>query len=320
VRHLTLLLVLSLAATASTAVAAQAASPVRASGVVLSVASDKHALRIVQSQHVAGATYRGTLPSAVSPGAQVSYSTTGRRASRFVVTGHVDHVLVSGTVVRDGKQLALRLSDGSLLVLPSSRHLKVGSFAHVAVRFPRSGGSPTAPGAGTTPTTPGVGCAKADCSFDMTGSISAIDDATGALTVVPIGGGAALTAKPGTGVATTDVFVGDFVHVTGTQSAATGTYTLTSLDLLIGCDTPDCTIEFDATVDDIQPDGFSVADDQGDEYPFLATPAQLSTIQLGDLVHIVAVQDPTTADYRVRTMTVLGSDPNYQMDPTLTGP
>jgi hypothetical protein len=87
VRHLTFLLVLSLAATASSAVTAQAAAPTRATGVVLSVASEKHTLRIVQSQQVAVAGYRGTLPGAVGPGAQVTYSTTGHRAFRFVVTG-----------------------------------------------------------------------------------------------------------------------------------------------------------------------------------------------------------------------------------------
>jgi hypothetical protein len=322
VRHLTLLLVLSLAAPAATAVAAEAASPPRATAVVLSVSSDKHAVRIVQAQHVASLTYRGTLPSAVHAGAQVEYSTSGQRAFRFVVTGRVDHVVVAGTVERDGKRLGLRAGDGSLLLFPKRRHPKVGSLAHLTVRFSRvgaTGGAPAAPGTGDTPTgTPGVGCARTDCTFDVTGSVTAVDD-SGDVTVLPLGGAAALTAAPGD-VATATVFTGDWVHVTGTQSATTGTYTLSSLVELPGCDTPDCTITFDATVDDIEADGFSVSDEDGDEYPFGATAAQLSTIHVGDLVHIVALQDPTTADYKVRTVTVLASDPNPDPNPGSDGP
>src|SRR3954451_25160109 len=105
-----LLLVLSLAAFAAAGSASQAASPARATGVVLSVSSEKHTLRVVQAQHVTSPTYRGALPSAVHAGAQIEYSTSGQRAFRFVVTGRVDHVVVTGTVERDGKRLALRAS------------------------------------------------------------------------------------------------------------------------------------------------------------------------------------------------------------------
>jgi hypothetical protein len=312
VRHLTSLLILSLAALVVTAVGAQAAPSPRATGVVLSVSGEKHSVRVVQAQHVASLTYRGTLPSAVHAGAQIEFSTSGQRAFRFVVTGRVDHVIVTGTVERDGKRLALRAGDGSLLLFPKRRHPKVGSVAHLTVRFtrgPSAGGGPSTPGTGDTPATaPGAGCERADCTFDVTGSVTAVAD-SGDVTVLPLGGGAAVTATPGD-VATATVFAGDWVHITGTQSAATGVYTLSSLVELPGCDTPDCTITFDATVDDIEADGFSVSDEDGDEYPFIATAAQLSTLQIGDLVHIVAVQDPTTADYRVRAVTVLASDPS----------
>jgi hypothetical protein len=182
----------------------------------------------------------------------------------------------------------------------------------VAVHFARSdaaGSTPVAPGDGSTPTTtPSSSCARADCTFDVTGAVTAVDD-DGDVTLTPIGGGAALTLEPGQ-VDTGDVFVGDFVHVMGTQSAANGSYTLSSLVQLPGCDTPDCAIAFDATVDDIEPDSFSVADDDGDEYPFSATAAQLASVHVGDSVHVVAIQDPTTGDYRVQTITVLASDPD----------
>jgi hypothetical protein len=307
-----LLLVLSLAAFAATGSASQAASPTRASGVVLSVSSEKHTLRVVQAQHVTSPAYRGALPSAVHAGAQIEYSTNGQRAFRVVVTGRVDHVVVTGTVEREGKRLALRASDGSLLLFPKRRHPKVGSVAHLTVRFsrgPSTGGVPATPGTGDAPATaPAAGCARTDCTFDVTGSVTAVAD-SGDVTVLPLGGGAALTAAPGE-VSTAAVFTGDWVHVTGTQNAATGAYTLSSLVELPGCDASDCTITFDATVDDIEADGFSVSDEDGDEYPFGATAAQLSTIRIGDLVHIVAVQDPTTADYRVRTITVLARDPD----------
>jgi hypothetical protein len=312
VRQLMLLFVLALAATAATATMARAAAPVRASGVVLSISSEKHALRIVDGPRIVDASYRGTLPGGVSAGAQISFSTVAKHAFRFVVDGHVDHVLVAGTVVRDGTRLALRLSDGGLVVLPQGRHLKLGAFAHVAVRFKHAGAggsSPAGPGAGGTPKKPAaVGCAKPDCTFDVTGVVTAVDDSSGAVTVAPLAGGASLTAQPGE-VATDNVFVGDFVDVAGTQSADTGIYTLLTLDELPGCDTADCTITLDATVDDIQATSFSVTDDQGDEYPFSATAAQLATLQIDDSVHIVAVQDPTTGDYQVKTVTVVATAP-----------
>jgi len=148
----------------------------------------------------------------------------------------------------------------------------------------------------------------ADCTFDVTGVVTAVDASSGAVTVAPLGGGATLTAQPGD-VNTDDVFVGDFVDVAGTQVAATGVYTMLTLDELPGCDTADCTIAIDGTVDDIQATSFSVFDDQGDEYPFGATAGQLATLQIDDSVHIVAIQDPTTGDYQVKTVTVVAGPP-----------
>jgi hypothetical protein len=312
VRYLMLLFVLALAATATTATTARASAPARASGVVLSVSSEKHALRIVDGPRVVDASYRGALPAGVSTGAQITFSTVAQRAFRFVVDGHVDHVLVSGTVVRDGKRLALRLSDGGLLILSKHRHLKLGTFAHVSVRFTHAGAGGTVPGSGGSPKRPpAVGCATADCSFDVTGIVTTVDDSSGAVTVAPLAGGATLTAQPGQ-VNTDGVLVGDFVEVAGTQAADTGIYTMLTLDGLPGCDNPDCTLTLDATVDDIQATSFSVFDDQGDEYPFSATAAQLATLQIDDTVHIVATQDPTTGDYQVKTVTVLAAGPPLQ--------
>jgi hypothetical protein len=306
-----LLFVLALAA-ATTATPAGAAAPVRTSGVVLSISSEKHALRIVDGPRIVDASYRGTLPVGVSAGAQITFSTVAKRAFRFVVDGHVDRVLVSGTVVRDGPRLALRLSDGGLVVLPKGRHFKLGAFAHVALRFGHAGAggsSPTAPGSGGTPKKPAaVGCAKADCTFDVTGVVTAVDDQSGAVTVAPLGGGAPLTAQPGE-VSTDGVFVGDFVEVTGTQAADSGSYTLLTLDELPGCDTADCTLTLDGTVDDIQATSFSVTDDLGDEYPFSATAAQLAMLQIDDSVHIVALEDPTTGDYQVQTVSLVATAP-----------
>jgi hypothetical protein len=307
VRHLMLLIALTLAAAGSTTAAALAATPVHATGIVLSVSSDK--LRIVEGPKVEDASYRGALPAGVVAGAKITFTVGRHRAAHITVTGHVAHVTVSGTVVRDGKGLALRLTDSSLLILPRSRHLKVGSFAHVVVPFtPFSpgGSTPSNPGTGTTPTTPSTPagkCAKSDCSFDITGTVSLVDDNTGAVTVVPLAGGTGLTALPGQ-ISTNDVFVGDFVHVSGVQNAGTGVYTITALDELPGCDTPDCTVEFDATVDEIDPASITVADDEGDEYPISATASQLAPIAVGDDVHIVAVQDPTTGDYSIKTISV----------------
>jgi hypothetical protein len=311
VRHL--MLVLTLAATVSSATIADGAGvSAHASGVVLGVASEKHLLRIVEGQRVDDLSYRSTLPAGVSPGARVSFSTTGHRAFHFVVSGRVDHVVVFGVVVRSGKERALRLTDASLVPLPKSRHPKLGVPAHTIVRFApvTSGGSaPTTPGTGTTPTGPSdVGCATSACSFDVTGSVSDVEDGSGAITVMPLSGGAALTALPGT-LNTDDVFKGDFVHITGTQSAATGTYTLATLDELPGCDTPDCIVEFDATVDEIDSDSLIVADIDGDEYPIGATAAQLRAVEVDDEAHILAVQDPSTGDYSLKTISVLAKGP-----------
>src|SRR3978361_119544 len=126
VRHLTLLLVLSLAATASLASVARAAAPLRTSGVVLSTSLDRHALRVAEGSRVVGLSFRGSLPVV---GSAVRFAGGGRAALHLVVLGHVDHVLVSGTVVRDGDGLALRLGDGSLLALPKARHPRLGSAA-----------------------------------------------------------------------------------------------------------------------------------------------------------------------------------------------
>ena len=304
-RHLMLLLALTLAAAGSTTTAALASTPTHASGIVLSVSPDK--LRIVEGPKVEDASYRGALPAGVVAGARIAFVVGHHRASHFTVTGHVTHVTVSGTVVRDGKVLALRLTDSSLLILPRSRHLKVGSFAHVVVPFtPASPGGSAPSNPGTTPTTPSTPagkCAKSDCSFDITGTVTAVADSTGAVTVVPLAGGAGLTALPGQ-ISTNDVFEGDFVHMSGVQNAADGVYTITEIDELPGCDTPDCTVEFDASVDEIDPGSITVADDEGDEYPISATASQLAPVAVGDDVHIVAVQDPTTGDYSIKTISV----------------
>jgi hypothetical protein len=311
VRHLMFLLALALAATAATGAPAVAAPSATASGVVLSVASGKHVLRVVEGRRVEDATYRGALPAGVNAGARISFSRAGRRAINLVVGGRVDHVVVFGVVARVGKQLMLRLTDSSLLALPKGRHLKLGAPARLLVRFPPAAGggnTPLTPGTPTTPATPGGGCAKADCSFDVTGTVTAVDDATGSVTVAPLGGGLPLTAQPGS-VNTNDVFAGDFVHVAGTQAAATGVYTLTVLDELPGCDLPDCTLAFDATVDLISPASLTVTDDGGDSYPLAATAAQIRLVKIGDYTHIVAVQDPATGDYRVQTISVLPTPP-----------
>ena len=47
-----------------------------------------------------------------------------------------------------------------------------------------------------------------------------------------------------------------------------------------------------------------MADDEGDEYPISATASQLAPVSVGDDVHIVALQDPTTGDYSIKTITV----------------
>lgn len=311
-RHPMLLLALSLVATASAGAPAMAAPAVRASGVVLSVSNAKHVLRIVEGRRVDDASYLGAVPPGVSPGAKISFSSAGRRALQLAVDGRVDHVVVFGTVARVGTRFMLRLTDSSLLGLPKGHHFKAGESAHLLVRFARvggGGGTPTTPGTTTTPNPPSnVGCARASCTFDVTGSVTAVDDVSGSVTVTPLGGGAAVTAMPGT-INTVDVFVGDFVHIAGTQLAATGVYTLTALDALPGCDTADCTLTFDATVDAIGPGTLTVTDDGGDAYPLLATAAQTGSVHVGDYLHIVAIQDPTTGDYHVQTIKLLPTPP-----------
>ena len=311
-RHPMLVLALSIVATVPAAPAVASPLP-HESGVVLSVSSKRHLLRIVEGRHVADASYRGAVATGVSPGARVGFSRSGRRALQLAVDGRVDHVVVYGVVARVGTRLMLRLTDSSLLALPNGRHPRVGAAAHLVIRFAPLGGGgggggsvPTTPGTTTTPTA--VGCARADCTFDVTGSVTAIDDGSGAVTVAPASGGAALTAQPGT-VDTDGVLIGDFVHIAGTQLAASGVYTLTELDELPGCDTPDCTLTFDATVDEIEPGILTVADDEGNEYPIDATPAQIASVDVGSDVHIVATQDPTTGDYHVQTITLLPAPP-----------
>ena len=301
-RQRPLLFVLALAATAATAVTAQASAPVHAKGVVLSVSSEKHALRIVDGPRVFNASYRGTLPSGLNAGAQVTFSTVSQLSLRFVVVRHVASVVVSGTVVRYGTQLAVRVSDGGLIALPKGQTAKLGAVAKVTVRFTQ----PKAPTPAKTAKPPrAVGCTKADCKFDVTGIVTAVD-ASGAVTVAPPAGGAALTATSGK-IRTANVLVGDFVHVAGTQAAATGVYTIVTLTELPGCDSADCTIVLDAAVVDIQATGFSVSDDQGTVYPFSATAALLATFHVDDSVQIVAIQDPTTGGYEAKTVTVLAT-------------
>ena len=194
-------------------------------------------------------------------------------------SGRVDHVSVIGFVVREGKTLQLRLADGSLLDAPRSSRLKVGALAHVVVRFsatgptvvvpapPSSGGAPAAP---HKPGAPGAShCARTDCSFDVTGVVAAVAN-TGALTINPLAGGDPVIADPGQ-IAVAGVSVGDFVHVVGTQSAATGADTITSLVELPGCDNLDCSVNLDVYVDEVDPGSLIVEDDAGDQYQVSAT-------------------------------------------------
>jgi hypothetical protein len=300
--------------------AASAAVPVRQSAVVLNVVSEKHTLRLVEGPRVVDLHYHAPITAGVSAGARITFEPAGTRATHILLTGRADHVSVPGFVVRAGKLLALRLADGSTLTLPKTSRLAVGTLAHVVVRFLASGttttpspsptpGTTTTPGTTkppttttpTTPTTPTTHCAKSDCTFDTVGSVSAIDG-TGALTIIPVSGGATFVTSPGE-VATDDVYVGDFVHITGTQSSTTGAYALTSLVELVGCDNVSCALTLDATVDEIDATSVIVDDSTGDEYQIDATAQQLAVLTVGESVHIVGTQDPTTGDYTATKIT-----------------
>jgi hypothetical protein len=309
-RRLVLIALALVAACSSTAVA----SLPRQSAVVLSVLSDRHVLRLVEGPRVVDVAYRGQLASGVGPGSRITFAVSGTRAVHLVQSGRADHVRVFGFVVREGKRLALRLADASLLDVPKLNRLKIGALAHVLVRFTPTGATvvtPAPPSTGGAPgSTPKPGapggshCAQASCSFDVTGVVSAVGN-TGALTINPLAGSSPVTADPGQ-VSTSGVSVGDFVHVVGTQSAATGAYTITSLVELPGCDNVDCSLSLDAYVDEVDAASLIVEDDGGDQYQISATAQQLNGIQVGDAVHIDGTQDPTTGDYTATQITDTG--------------
>jgi hypothetical protein len=313
VRHR--LLLTALALLAAPVPAALSAQPARQTAVVLSVLHDRHVLRLVEGPRVVDVSYRGKLASSLSAGARITFELSGSHAVRLVLTGHADHVSVYGFVVRGGKTAELRLADASLLDVPRSSRLKIGALAHVLVRFTTTGPTvmpPTPPSTGGSPTSPhkpgssGTShCSQTSCTFDVTGVVSAVDN-SGALTINPLAGGSSLTVDPGQ-IATAGVSVGDFVHVVGTQSASTGSYTITSLVELPGCDNLDCSVTLDAYVDEVDAASLIVEDDSGDQYQIAATAQQLNGIQVGDSVHIVGTQDPTTGDYTATQITDSGS-------------
>jgi hypothetical protein len=321
VRRRLLLPALALAAFGAQGAAAQAAVPVHDTAVVLSVLGEKHELRLVEGPRVLDAAFHGALPTGVVAGARIGFTMPGKHATHITLSGHVDHVNVPGFVIREGKTLALRLADGSVLALARTANLQVGQLAHVLVRFGANGTSatpvqpttttptgskPTSPGTSTTPTT--SKCAKADCTFDTIGSVQAIDT-SGDLTIIPVAGGSTLVVDPGQ-VGTDDVYIGDFVDIVGTQSATTGTYTLTSLDELVGCDNVSCTLTLDAVVEEVDATSFIVDDQSGDEYQINATAAQLAALQPDDAVHVVGTEDPTTGDYTATTIKDSGPAPS----------
>jgi hypothetical protein len=317
VRRRLLLPALALAAFGAQGTAAEAVVPVHHSAVVLGVLGQKHALRLVEGPRVVDVPFHGALPTGVGAGARITFTMPGKHASHITLTGHTDHVSVPGFVVREGKALELRLADGSTLALVKTANLKIGQLAHVVVRFGANGitGTPvqpstappttTSPGTSTSPTS--SRCARTDCTFDTIGSVQAIDT-QGDLTIIPVAGGSSLVVDPGQ-VGTDDVYVGDFVHVVGTQSATSGAYTLTSLDELVGCDNVSCTLTLDATVDEVDATSFVVDDANGDEYQIGATAAQLATLQPGDAVHIVGTEDPLTGNYTATTIKDSGPAP-----------
>ena len=313
------LLVTVLAALALPGVASAATVPAHTNGVVLAVLGPKHELRVVEGPRVVDVPYRGSLPAGTVAGARIRFVLAHLKASAVTVTGTADHVSVPGFVVQKGKALYLRLADDSLLALSkSSGRLKVGALARVVVRFSKGSivvGTPTAPGTtkptttqpttttpGTT-TTPANGkCVRSDCMFDTVVSVLSIDT-TGALTVLPVTGGAQLVLQPGM-VDTTTVYVGDFLHVTGSQVATTGAYTLASIDELVGCDNATCTLTLDATVDEVDTAAVIVEDQNGDEYQIGASAALLANLSSDQDVHIVGTQDPDTGNYTATTITV----------------
>jgi hypothetical protein len=311
VRRLVLLPALVLAIVAATGAAADAAVPVRQTGIVLNVLAERHVLRLVEGPRVVDIPFHGDLPTGVIPGARITFTMPAKRATHIAVAGHADHVSVPGFVVHAGRTLALRLADGSTLVLTHVGNLKLGQLAHVVVRFRASGSTaaplqptttPSTKTTSTTPgsTTPGSRCAKSDCSLDTIGSVTAIDG-SGDLTILPVAGGAALVLGPGQ-LSTDNVYVGDFVHVVGTQDETTGAYTLTSLDELVGCDNATCTVSLHALVDEIDPSTVIVEDQSGDEFQIDATDAQLAPLQVNDIVDIVGTQDPLTGAYTATTI------------------
>jgi hypothetical protein len=317
-----LLPALALAAFGVSGAAASAAVPVRQTGVVLSVLSEKHALRLVEGPRVVDVPYHGSAPTGVAPGARITFTLPGKHATHITVAGHTDHVSVPGFVVRSGKLLELRLADGSTLALAKTSKLKVGQLAHVLVRFSANGTTvtpvqPTTPATGTKPTSPGTPttpstshCANTACTFDLIGSVQSIDMA-GDLMIIPVSGAASFAVAPGQ-VSTDDVYVGDFVHIVGTQSATTGTYTLTSLDEVVGCDNVSCTLTLDATVDEVDVGSIVVDDQNGDEYQISVTASQIAgppMIQAGDAVHIVGTEDPTTGNYTATSIKDSGPAP-----------
>jgi hypothetical protein len=320
VRRRLLLPALALAAFGAQGAAAQAAVPVHHTAVVLSVLGEKHELRLVEGPRVLDAPYHGALPTGVVAGVRIGFTMPGKHATHITLSGHVDHVNVPGFVIREGKTLALRLADGSVLALARTAKLEVGQLAHVLVRFGANGTSatpvepttttpgtkPTGPGTSTTPTS--SKCARTDCTFETIGSVQSIDS-SGDLTIIPVSGGSTLVVDPGQ-VATDDVYIGDFVHIVGTQSATTGTYTLTSLDELVGCDNVSCTLTLDAVVEEVDATSFIVDDASGDEYQINATAAQLAALNPDDAVHVVGTEDPTTGNYTATTIKDTGPAPS----------
>jgi hypothetical protein len=310
-----LLFVSALVLLATPAVAALASVPVRHTAVVLRVLPERHVLRLVEGPRVVDVSYRRQLPTGVSEGARVTFAISGNHVVHLVPGGRADHVSVFGFVVREGKTLELRLADGSLLDIPRSSRLKIGALAHVVVRFsatgptvvvpapPSTGGPPSAP---HKPGAPGAShCARTDCTFDVTGIVAAVAN-SGALTINPLAGGDPLIADPGQ-IAVAGVSVGDFVHVVGTQSAATGANTITSLVELPGCDNLDCSVNLNVYVDEVDAGSLIVEDDAGDQYQISAPAQQLTGVQVGDAVHIVGSQDPTTGNYTATQVTVTGT-------------
>ncbi len=306
------LLVSALVLLAAPATAAPASVPVRHTGVVLGVLPDRHVLRLVEGPRVVDVAYRGQVASGVSAGARITFALSGNHVVHLVPSGRADHVSVYGFVVREGKTLELRLADGSLLDIPRSSRLKIGALAHVLVRFSTTGPTvvaPAPPGAGVSPApprkpgSPGAShCARADCTFDVTGIVAAVAN-SGALTINPLAGGDPVIADPGQ-ISVSGVSVGDFVHVVGTQSAATGANTITSLVELPGCDNLDCSVSLDAYVDEVDAGSVIVEDDAGNQYQISAPAQQLSGVQVGDAVHIVGTQDPTSGNYTATQITV----------------